>query len=61
MSPSEIPSLDALLDYFEKVRERTRRVALCIPPERIEWSWREGKFTHGNLLRHLAEGVTLAL
>jgi len=53
MSRSEIPSVEALLDYFEKVRERTRRVALCVPPEHIEWTWREGKFTLGDLLRHL--------
>jgi|SRR6185295_5226787 len=41
------------LDYFDKVRARTRRVALCIPPERIEWSYRQDKFTLGDLLRHL--------
>ena len=30
------------------------RVAQCIPEDRIEWTYREGKFTLGDLLRHLA-------
>jgi uncharacterized damage-inducible protein DinB len=42
-----------LIDYFDKVRGRTMRVAACIPPERIEWTYAEGKFTFGDLLRHL--------
>ena len=40
--------------YFERIRERTLRAARCVPPDRIEWTWREGKFTFGDLLRHLA-------
>jgi uncharacterized damage-inducible protein DinB len=43
-----------LCAYFEKVRARTRRVADCIPPDRLEWTWAEGKFTLGDILRHLA-------
>ena len=50
----EIQSIEPFLDYFSKVRERTMRVAKCIPPERIEWSYADGKFTFGDLLRHLA-------
>jgi uncharacterized damage-inducible protein DinB len=41
------------LSYFDKVRERTLRVARVIPPERLEWSWSEGRFTFGDILRHL--------
>ena len=26
----------------------------CIPPERLEWTWQPGKFTLGDLVRHLA-------
>ena len=44
----------AFFDYWEKVRGRTRRVVDCIPPERLEWTWQEGKFTLGDLVRHLA-------
>ncbi len=41
------------IEYFDKVRARTIRVAKCIPPEKLEWSFREGRFTFGDLLRHL--------
>jgi uncharacterized damage-inducible protein DinB len=43
-----------LLDYFEKVRERTMRVVACVPPDRIDWTYQEGKFTIGDVMRHLA-------
>jgi uncharacterized damage-inducible protein DinB len=42
------------LDYFEKVRARTRRVAVLIPPDRLEWAVQPGAMTFGDLLRHLA-------
>lgn len=50
----EIRSIESFLDYWSRIRGRTRRVAICIPPERIEWSPRPGKFTLGDLVRHLA-------
>lgn len=43
-----------ICDYFEKVRARTLRVADCIPADRVEWTWASGKFTLGDILRHLA-------
>ncbi|HEV2845824.1 MAG TPA: DinB family protein, partial [Thermoanaerobaculia bacterium] len=49
----EITSVDSFLGYFDKVRERTLRVARCIPPERLEWRYREGTFSFGDILRHL--------
>jgi uncharacterized damage-inducible protein DinB len=42
------------LDYVERVRERTSKVVACIPADRLEWTWREGKFTLGDLVRHIA-------
>ena len=30
------------------------RVARCIPPDKIEWAYATGKFTLGDLLRHIA-------
>ncbi|MFL6261037.1 MAG: DinB family protein [Thermoanaerobaculia bacterium] len=39
--------------YFERVRERTRRVVLCVPPDRLEWTYKPGAFTFGDLVRHL--------
>ena len=40
--------------HLEKIRARTLRVARCIPPEKIEWTFKPGRFTLGDLLRHLA-------
>ena len=50
----EIQSVKQFLDYWDNLRERTRRVVLCIPPERLEWTYRVGAFTFGDLIRHLA-------
>lgn len=43
----------SFLDYFEKIRERTMRVIRCIPPERIDWTYRQGRFTFADMIRHL--------
>ena len=50
----EIRTIQPFLHYFGNVRERTMRVARCIPPDKIDWTYAEGKFTLGDLLRHLA-------
>jgi uncharacterized damage-inducible protein DinB len=42
------------LVYFEKIRGRTERVAALIPEDRIEWAPRDGKFTLGDTVRHIA-------
>jgi uncharacterized damage-inducible protein DinB len=42
------------LDYYEKVRGRTLKVIACIPPEKFDWTCREGKFTFADIIRHLA-------
>lgn len=47
-------SLAEFLDYFEKVHARTVCVIRCIPPEKIEWTYQPGKFTLGDLARHIA-------
>jgi uncharacterized damage-inducible protein DinB len=41
------------LDYYEKVRQRTHKVIACIPPERFDWTCREGKFSFADIIRHL--------
>jgi uncharacterized damage-inducible protein DinB len=46
--------LAEFLHNFERVRERTRRVAACIPPERVDWTYKPGAFTLGDLVRHIA-------
>src|ERR1700688_176690 len=50
----EITTITPFLRYFDNVRERTMRVAGCIPPGKIDWTYAPGKFTLGDLLRHIA-------
>lgn len=50
----EIKNIESFLDYYERLRERTRRVVVLIPPEHLEWTYKPGKFTPGDLVRHLA-------
>ncbi len=50
----EIRSAVRFLEYWESVRGRTRRVVACIPPDLIEWTHQTGRFTLGDLVRHLA-------
>lgn len=50
----EITHIESFLSYYERLRERTLRVINCIPPDKIEWTYKEGKFTLGDLIRHLA-------
>ena len=50
----EVRSAAAFCDYWEKVRGRTRRVVDLIPEDRLEWTWQAGKFTLGDVVRHLA-------
>jgi len=50
----EINEIGSFLPYWENIRGRTMRVARCIPPDRIEWTFAPGKFTLGDLVRHLA-------
>jgi uncharacterized damage-inducible protein DinB len=50
----EIHTIRPFLQYFGNVRERTMRVARVIPAEKIDWTCAPGKFTFGDLLRHIA-------
>jgi uncharacterized damage-inducible protein DinB len=50
----EIISAEAFLPYWESIRGRTMKVVLCIPPEKLEWTYQQGKFTLGDIVRHLA-------
>lgn len=50
----EIRSVKQFLEYWDSLRARTRRVVTCIPPGRLEWTYRVGAFTFGDLVRHLA-------
>lgn len=50
----EIRDVATFLDYLGSVHGRTRRVVLCIPPDDIEWGPGSGRFTFGDVVRHLA-------
>jgi uncharacterized damage-inducible protein DinB len=50
----DVTRVAPFLDYWEKVRGRTVRVVERIPAERLEWTWKAGRFTLGDLVRHLA-------
>ena len=50
----EIRTAGQFLEYWDSLRARTRRVVACIPPEQLEWTYRPGAFTSGDLVRHLA-------
>lgn len=50
----EIANIQVFINYYRRLRERTMRVVSCIPPDKIEWTYCEGKFTLGDLVRHLA-------
>jgi uncharacterized damage-inducible protein DinB len=41
-------------DYWEKVRQRTLNVIACIPREKYDWRYAEGKFSFADVIRHLA-------
>ena len=51
MDPAS-PSI--FLDHLRSVHGRTRRVVQCIPPDDLEWSPAPGRFTCGDIVRHLA-------
>jgi len=50
----EIIRVAPFLDYLDRVHERTRRVVIEIPAADLEWTPAAGKFTFGDLVRHLA-------
>src|SRR5262249_28680904 len=50
----EITNTREFLDYYEKVRQRTLKVVACIPPEKFDWRYAEGKFSFADIIRHLA-------
>ena len=50
----EIHDLNTFLDYLDSVHKRTRRVVLCIPAADLEWVPAPGKWSFGDIVRHLA-------
>jgi len=54
MGVMEVQTISSFLDYFGKIHERTMRLVACIPPDKTEWRATPGKFTLGDLARHIA-------
>ena len=50
----EITTIQPFLDYYKKIRQRTLRVIQHIPADKLEWTYAQGQFTFGDLIRHLA-------
>ena len=42
------------LETLDSVHKRTRRVIECVPRDELEWRPAAGKFSFGDLVRHLA-------
>ncbi|HLJ87652.1 MAG TPA: DinB family protein [Candidatus Angelobacter sp.] len=50
----EITEIGSFIDYYENIRQRTLKAIRCIPPEKFDWTYQEGKFTFADLIRHIA-------
>jgi uncharacterized damage-inducible protein DinB len=50
----EFQEIDPFLRYFESVRGRTRNLAAFVPEAHLEWRSAEGRFSPGDLIRHIA-------
>jgi uncharacterized damage-inducible protein DinB len=50
----ETTDFSEFLKYFGNVHKRTMNVVRSIPPGQVDWRFREGKFTLGDLVRHIA-------
>lgn len=50
----EIRSVATFLDYYGGIRERTSRVVDRVPDDHMEWRHAAGRFSFGDLIRHLA-------
>lgn len=47
-------AITTFLDYLASVHRRTRKVVVCIPPADVEWAPAAGRFSFGDIVRHLA-------
>jgi uncharacterized damage-inducible protein DinB len=50
----EIRDPQVFLDYHARMHERTAHVIACIPPADLEWAAAPGRFSFGDMIRHLA-------
>ncbi len=50
----EIVSIKGFLEYYKDTRSITNKVLALIPHDKLNWTYREGKFSIGDLVRHIA-------
>lgn len=50
----EITDIKRFVGYYTKIKNRTQRLFPFIPADKIEWTYQSGKFTMGDIIRHLA-------
>ncbi len=50
----QINDINSFLEYYSKIKNRTRKLFEYIPEDKMEWTYQEGKFTIGDIIRHLA-------
>jgi uncharacterized damage-inducible protein DinB len=50
----DIQNAAAFAAYWDNFRGRTRRIVALIPPDRLEWTPAQGKWSPGDIARHLA-------
>ncbi len=49
-----ITDVDTLLAYLDSTHARTARVIRCVPDDLLDWAPAAGKFSFGDVVRHLA-------
>jgi uncharacterized damage-inducible protein DinB len=47
-------TIDSFLSSYKRAREITKRVIGVIPHDKLDWSYKPGKFTIADLIRHIA-------
>ena len=50
----EINDIESFLTYYARIKDRTRVLIGAVPAKHIEWTYQTGKFTIGDIIRHLA-------
>lgn len=50
----EITGINSFLTYYERIRERTLRLIDAVPPDKLDWAYMPGKFSIGDMIRHIA-------
>jgi hypothetical protein len=50
----EITTIKPFLHYFDRLRKRKLHVFEYVPPAKIEWRPAPGRFSFGDMLRHLS-------